>query len=170
MKTCNWAGKKNTPTRCRWVPVRNNCPDTCGLCEDDPDESSQPSALPSDQPSLTPTRSVSPWECDDNFNFILNLNYNQISLTDGCDANNICDANPIYAEDGITNNMEEAAAFCKTRCEDSIPGCAGFFFQNHQNGHEICGFYADPVNMHDGTWVKHGHQQEGSRVCELIQV
>ena len=110
----------------------------------------------------------SAWESDENFNFILNLNYNQISLTGGCDANNIYDANPIYAEDGITNNIEEAVAFCKTRCEDSITGCAGFFFQNHQNGHEICGFYADPVNMHDGTWVKHGHQ-EGSRVCELIQ-
>jgi hypothetical protein len=77
-------------------------------------------------------------------------------------------ANPIYAEDGITNNIEEAVAFCKTRCEDSITGCAGFFFQNHQNGHEHCGFYVDPANMHDGTWVQHGHQ-EGSRVCELIQ-
>ena len=93
-KTCNWAGKKYTPRKCLKVPVRTHCPDTCGL-RDEPGESSQPSTLPSDQPSLAP--SVSPLECDDNFNFILNLNYNQISLTDGCDANNICDANPIYA-------------------------------------------------------------------------
>jgi len=61
---------------------------------------------------------------------------------------------------------DSTADDCKPRCrwED---GCVGFFFQEHGNGHKICGFY----HWHDSTieslsdqGVSHGHQ-DGSQVC-----
>jgi len=58
-------------------------------------------------------------------------------------------------------NIVQAINYCKSECEESRPGCVGFFFQRHHNGHEICGFYQDIAG---GTWVKHGHQV-GSTVC-----
>lgn len=104
------------------------------------------------------------WTCDRTINFILDVEYSPISLTNLCGENNVCDANPIYAEDGKINDIEEAVSYCKDYCLDLV-GCKGFFFQKHMNGHEICGFYMN-VDMDSGTPVWHGHQ-EGSRVCTL---
>ena len=115
-------------------------------------------------PALSP--STGEWECDETVNFIENARYDQISLTDSC-GDDGCDRNPVYASDGMTNNIKEAVNYCKDKCENKIIApCAGFFFQKHTNGHEICGFYKTLEIMNSGTKVWHGHQQD-SQICEL---
>ena len=100
------------------------------------------------------TTLVNNYNCDYNSNWMNNgPSYSQISLTDGC-SNNICDANPVYSTNG-TNNNDAAVRHCKIKC-DNMTSCEGFFFQKHNNGHEICGFYSS--GMEDGTWVWGGHQ------------
>jgi len=68
------------------------------------------------------------------------MSYSQISLTDGCNGN-ICDANPKY---GTPMTLARAVAYCESEC-DGRAGCTGFFFQKHNNGHEICGFYSTVI-------------------------
>ena len=102
------------------------------------------------------------FECNMSTNFILGVGYDQISLTDGCHTAGdemLCDANPVYHE---TPDLELAADYCQDICNED-DACTGYFFQKHQNGHEICGFYSEVIDLSDGTW--HGHQ-EGSRVCK----
>ena len=92
------------------------------------------------------------YNCDYSSNWMNNgPAYSQISLTDGC-SGGVCDANPKY---GTTTNNDAAVRYCKIEC-DSRTDCEGFFFQKHNNGHEICGFYSD--GMENGTWVWGGHQ------------
>merc|ERR1719159_1846116 len=47
-----------------------------------------------------------------------------------------------------------AVTYCEGQC-DNRAGCTGFFFQKHNNGHEICGFYSSVVSLTSG--VRHGH-------------
>merc|ERR1719181_1293550 len=47
-----------------------------------------------------------------------------------------------------------AVTYCETQCNNRA-GCTGFFFQKHNNGHEICGFYSSVVSLTSG--VRHGH-------------
>jgi hypothetical protein len=116
------------------------------------------------------------YECTTDYNFIPDMDYSQISLTDGC-ANGVCDANPVYAEpcDPLTagtvpyavpctepqNSIEGATEYCKARCA-ADDACTGFFFQKHTNGHEICGFYS--TDMSAGTMQADGHAA-GSCIC-----
>jgi hypothetical protein len=88
--------------------------------------------------------------------------YSQISLTDPCDNNGVCNANPIYGE---MNCPKRAVAYCKAQCDESSQ-CEGFFFQRHTNGHEICGFFAG--DMHAGKWVHHAHDPV-SQICEAVE-
>jgi hypothetical protein len=94
------------------------------------------------------------WDCDRSSNFIAGLEYRQISLTDACPS---CSANPRYCSTAGCNDPEKAIAYCKEQCGE---GCAGFFFQRHTNGHEICGFYstnsANPASF-DRVWHGHAH-------------
>jgi len=104
------------------------------------------------------------YECTRDFNFITGVPYSQISLTDSC-SNGVCDANPVYGE---KNCPKRAVKFCEAQC-DAKPGCGGFFFQKHTNGHEICGFFSGDNTMHapNAHWVKHSHQ-DVSQVCEVV--
>jgi len=118
--------------------------------------------------------------CDPALNFILGVEYDQISLTEGCTDEDVCNNNPVYVPDFATNTSTDAAvAFCKTRCSsaalfyefsgrgdpaDACSTCTGFFFQRHSNGHEICGFYTADLNDASLDKVAHGHN-EGSRLC-----
>lgn len=106
------------------------------------------------------------FECDASVNFMSNgPAYSQISLTDGC-SNGTCDANPVYASDGQTCDREEAIAYCQATCEEratSGTGCEGFFFQKHDNGHEICGFYSNDMDD-QGQQIWGGHQQ--GAICQ----
>jgi len=76
--------------------------------------------------------------------------YSQISLTDGC-SGNICDANPKY---GAPLTLARAVTYCEGQCNGRA-GCTGFFFQKHNNGHEICGFYSTVIAANSMTG--HGH-------------
>ena len=90
------------------------------------------------------------FRCDDKVNFILNgPSYSQISLTDGCGTGN-CAGNPVY---GGSNDNQKAVDYCQSKCGND---CQGFFFQKHNNGHEICGFYKNGMDKGDRVW--HGHQ------------
>lgn len=103
------------------------------------------------------------FECDSSINFLPEVEYSQISLTDGCQQDGdemICDANPVYGEN---TDVDVALGFCEDICYDHNE-CSGFFFQKHGNGHEICGFYFQAFEL-DGVW--HGHQ-EGSQVCQKL--
>lgn len=98
-----------------------------------------------------------PFRCDSSVNFIQGgASYQQVSLTDHCPN---CDANPLYGP----NNVERAKAYCKRLCLRDRPGCRGFFFQRHRNGHEICGFYHG--DMSAGQRVAHSHL--AGAVCQL---
>ena len=82
--------------------------------------------------------------------------------SDGCQIvgdEMLCDANSVYHE---TTDLEIAADYCQDICNEDEE-CSRYFFQKHQNGHEICGFYSEVVDLDDGIW--HGHP-EGSRVCK----
>jgi len=93
------------------------------------------------------------YTCDSTKNWLNNQpgGYSQISMTDGCGTGN-CAGNPIY---GGANSNDKAKAYCKTEC-DNRNNCQGFFFQQHGNGHEICGFYSQPIDM--SRAVGHGHK------------
>jgi len=114
-------------------------------------DTSTPAPTTFPTPAPTPDRftsellSTGNYECDTSKNMLKDqpAGYSQITLTDGCDTNNKCDSNPKY---GGTNNNADAAAYCKTEC-DNRSNCQGFFFQKHNNGHEICGFYSQPIDM-----------------------
>jgi len=100
------------------------------------------------------------WDCDLTNNFIREVPYSQMSLTDGCsDAG--CDLNPVY---GAENDIDSAVAYCKEVCV-AMDGCTGFFFQKHTNGHEICGFYTQDVSGAERS--ADGHQA-GSQICLLL--
>lgn len=99
------------------------------------------------------------FDCNTYHNFALNVEYKQIDLPkfDGRDE---------FSEQCETNQVRHALRHCAAECADpdKRPGCTGFFFQKHQNSHEICGFYytaVDSLNL-----VKHGHQG-CSQVCTL---
>jgi len=101
------------------------------------------------------------FECDTRVNWMnAGPEYSQISLTDGC-KNNVCDANPRY---GGPNDNARALQYCQHTCNkrnEAGQSCEGFFFQKHNNGHEICGFYA---KINKGTKVWGGHQ--AGAICE----
>merc|ERR1712086_158934 len=118
-----------------------------------------PSSTITTPPKGTPTPQ---FLCDENNNFIMGVTYNQISLTDYCPN---CGAHPKYAREleVAPSSKEPAVQYCKSQCLQR--GCKGFFYQRHQNGHEICGFYQqEETLLKERTW--HGHQA-GSRVCQL---
>lgn len=129
----------------------------------------------------------STWDCSLKYNFISDVAYAQIALTDSCDRNAVCNANPKYVPNyAKTNDIDAAVKFCQDKCEDAqafqkfasflsqVPNvappagscsqCTGFFFQRHTNGHEICGFYT--IDLNDGKLnkVSHGHSK-GSQLC-----
>jgi hypothetical protein len=119
------------------------------------------------------------YECTENNNFIVGASYSQRSLTDACDPNGVCDNNPVYAEqsNGRVCN-KKALEWCKAECsEQTLQGehagnaCVGFFFQQHQNGHQICGFFhggSAASVMHSPTahWVHHNHK--AGSICEIV--
>ena len=41
-------------------------------------------------------------------------------------------------------------------CANRAERCAGFFYQMHNNGHQICGFYSNAVT---GNKVRHRHKE-----------
>merc|ERR1719482_1507333 len=88
--------------------------------------------------------------CDDAVNWVNGVGFSQISLTDGCSKSG-CDNNPKY---GAPMTRARAVTYCETQCNNRA-GCTGFFFQKHNNGHEICGFYSSVVSLTSG--VRHGH-------------
>ena len=106
------------------------------------------------------------FDCTTAYNFMPGA-YTQESLTDYCPT---CYANPIYKKDmGQTYNsashvdaLAAALDYCKERCRNMPGGCSAFFFQKHSNGHEICGFYTDAVDLDNRK--KDGHQ-ECSQFC-----
>jgi len=111
------------------------------------------------------------WNCESTKDFIPDLTFDQMSLTDNCTngTNPVCDANPVY---GAPNTAARAEAYCKDECAERI-NCTGFFFQKHADGHEICGFYTDAVNL--AMAIKsggHGHSPESDymygAVCSLM--
>jgi len=60
---------------------------------------------------ITAEKDSTDWTCNKKCNFILSVTYSQISLTDSCDTNYSSNKNPIYTQDGITDDMEEAVSF-----------------------------------------------------------
>ena len=64
-----------------------------------------------------------------------------------------------YDQEDVPNDLrglpdEAITGYCQGRCV--ARGAAGFFFQEHTNGHEIVGFYATREAMH-GQRVRHPH-------------
>jgi hypothetical protein len=107
------------------------------------------------------------YECDAKKNFITGIPYTQISLTDACNADMVCDANPIY---GPKNCPMKALKYCKAKCDEQT-GCVGLFFQKHMNGHEICGFYhgrdaSTVMHSSKAKWVQHHHKR--GAICEVV--
>jgi hypothetical protein len=102
------------------------------------------------------------WSCDEGSNFIRGATYSQTSLTDGCSAAKVCDANPVY---GGMNSISSAVAHCKSVCLADT-ACEGFFFQKHTNGHEICGYYDQGAMEAEGAQRVHDGHQAGSQICE----
>jgi len=120
-----------------------------------------------DELATTTTTTLDGFVCNKSFNFIVG-NYDQISLTGACPN---CSAKPIYGEsmgarydlnlDG--HAVTQALKHCKAECMKRS-SCTAFFFQKHGNGHEICGFYSDAVNLPSTKMMRHGHQA-CSQVC-----
>jgi len=110
--------------------------------------------------TTTTTTPAKQWVCDRTKNFLRGIKYSQIDLTTaGCQSAAGCAGNPVY---GATNDMDAANAYCQERCTQD---CVGYFFQKHQNGKEICGFYKSDMHAAGVEWVWDGHKT-GSRVCE----
>jgi len=115
--------------------------------------------------TTTTTTTADAFVCDNSVNFIVG-DYVQIALTDACPN---CSANPIYGEsmgETYDSNLDahavaKALEYCKAECMKRSD-CTAFFFQKHGNGHEICGFYSDTVNL--ASTVRHSHQA-CSQVC-----
>merc|ERR1740121_1038732 len=80
------------------------------------------------------------FQYDDGHNFILGASYNQAVL-----------------------NLPENATLEKVRevCDQMAldRGAAGYFYQQHTNGHQICGFFNDAASMQGGSPTKHGHRR-----------
>merc|ERR1711998_306281 len=105
------------------------------------------------------------WVCDKTKNFIANVEYEQVDLTDACPH---CDAHPVYDTSLAVapKCTQPALKACKAKCDVKV-GCDAFFYQRHLNGHEVCGFYSTPsslaaVHANRGQWDGH---QKGSQVC-----
>ena len=106
------------------------------------------------------------YDCTTAKNFVSGT-YSQISLTNYCPN---CFANPknnnpmgkTYDPHSTAHveALADALDYCKAECNNR--NCSAFFFQKHGNGHEICGFYMEAVDLN--LAVKHGHQ-ECSQVC-----
>eukprot|EP00947_MAST-08B_sp_MAST-8B-sp1_P002944 g2944.t1 len=108
--------------------------------------------------TTTNIKATTTWQCDDTVNFIVGARYSQLRLTDYCPD---CSANPKY---GALNDNQQAVEYCKQ--EASKRGSPGFFFQQHTNGHEICGFYVSSAAMASGARKWHGHR--AGQICELV--
>ena len=52
--------------------------------------------------------------------------------------------------------LDKALDYCKKQCNNK--DCSAFFFQKHGDGHEMCGFYMDAVDLNFAV-QKHGHQK-----------
>lgn len=105
------------------------------------------------------------WVCDKTKNFIANVEYEQVDLTDACPH---CDAHPVYDTSLAVapKCTQPALKACKAKCDVKV-GCDAFFYQRHLNGHEVCGFYSTPsslaaVQANRGQWDGH---QKGSQIC-----
>eukprot|EP00941_MAST-03F_sp_MAST-3F-sp1_P003132 g3132.t1 len=61
-------------------------------------------------------------------------------------------------------SYHHAVKHCKQLC-DNRQSCTGFFYQQHHNTHQICGFYSVSIEGRKGVW--HGHK-EGA-VCRKIK-
>merc|ERR1719238_1312390 len=109
-----------------------------------------PTAAPTTKAPTQPLSHTATYTCDDTVNWVNGVTFSQISLTDGCSKSG-CDNNPRY---GAPMTLARAVAYCEAQC-DNRGGCTGFFFQKHNNGHEVCGFYSSFVNSNSG--VRHGH-------------
>ena len=107
--------------------------------------------------------SLSAFVCDESSGFVRGVQYSQISLTDMCrEAPRVCNANPKY---GAPNGNARAIAWCEARCERDGASCTGFFFQQHRNGHEICGFYGDALeSLRSSPWESASAHAAGA-VC-----
>jgi hypothetical protein len=101
--------------------------------------------------SGTPER-VDEYACNTSQDFANGAAYSTKELNDNChdvDGKAVCDSNPAYGEPMTLNR---AIKYCQDEC-DRRGVCTGFFFQKHNNGHEMCGFYSttvtSPVNTMD---------------------
>eukprot|EP00947_MAST-08B_sp_MAST-8B-sp1_P000745 g745.t1 len=79
-----------------------------------------------------------------------------MELTDSCPN---CAANPKY---GAPNKEAKAIEYCKQ--EALTRNAVGFFFQQHWNGHEICGFFSAAADM-AGQRTSGGHK--AGQICEV---
>ena len=86
------------------------------------------------------------WSCSSDVNFIEGMRYSQ-TVIDSLSSSSVM-------------AYDAAIARCKELCTGS---CKGFFYQQHPNTHQICGFYEDPLSGGNHVW--HGHT-EGA-VCEI---
>jgi len=105
--------------------------------------------------------------CDDSVNFMPDLSFTEISLTDDC--LEVCDANPVY---GAPNTAARAEAYCKDECNGKVD-CTGFFFEKREHdentGSEICGFYSATVDMDDAEDIN-ATDTEYATVCSASAV
>jgi len=114
-------------------------------------------------PEFSSNGTNSDYDCDLTVNFYQDgPSYSQIDLTGLCSTGN-CAGNPVY---GMPNDNMKAIAYCEDECTDRRARgekCEGFFFQKHNNGKEICGFYAE--GMDQGTQKWDGHQ--AGAICRV---
>jgi len=57
---------------------------------------------------------------------------------------------------GNPTSVGKALAYCKVECAEKRPGCTGFHFTKHSNGHEICNLYFEPLSV--SNLVRPGHE------------
>eukprot|EP01051_Picozoa_sp_SAG22_P012323 SAG22_NODE_1270_length_4942_cov_72.777623_3_plen_494_part_00 len=89
------------------------------------------------------------WTCNDETNWIGGTPYAQVVID--------------HENTDSVMSYEAAIDHCKSLCAG---GCTGFFYQQHTNTHQICGFYEDPLSGRTQDW--HGHR-EGA-VCEVTRL
>lgn len=72
--------------------------------------------------------------------------------------------------DGSGANVLQALKVCRhygnTRQADGLSSEHGFFFQQHENGHMICGYYKDPQTV-DDVWRAERHGHHMGVLCNL---
>lgn len=88
------------------------------------------------------------------------------TLKNECDRNVNFVNNRLYEQVHIGNNLNEHETFQRCSSHFNRHG-RDFFYQQHTNGHTICGFFNDPVTDDDDK-VKHGHTF--GAVCRLGSV